>query len=82
MITRPVQLGYGENILRCPVESESRGVIVTKGQEDDRHEVHDPLLGGIATFRGDGHLPDHGAGHDDREKIDRESHDMRERIGL
>ena len=82
LVAGPVQLDDGEEVLGCPVEGESRGVVVAEGQEDDRHEVHDPLLGRVATLGRDGHLPEHGATHEDREEIDWEAEQMGDRVGL
>ena len=81
-VPREVELEDRENILRCPIEGESAGVVVAEDQKNDRHEVEDTLLHGISGFWCYDHLPDHCACHDDGQNIDRKSEEMGDGVWL
>ena len=65
-----------------PVKCEGRGVVVAEEEEHQRHEHHDALLHFISGLGHHRHLNDAGRGHDDGEKVDRDSQNGRVKVWL
>ena len=66
-----VELHDTEKVLRCVVQSQSRGEIVADEQKDQRREHHHSPLGGVACLWRHRHQPDLTRRHAKRNDVDR-----------